>query len=265
MSAPLRLDLHVHSDRSDGRYPVEEVLRRAAAGGIDVLAIADHDLDPTLEPGVVEVDGHPIRLLAAAEVSGAHDGKEQHLLVYFRGAPPPEAREFLRGRCRARAVRFDEAAARLGLDATADEAARAGDRALTRYHLAKALADAGRVRHPSDAWRHLGSDTVPLIDLAFVDAIRLARSWGAIPSWAHPALADANRHLATFVSAGLQGLEGARPGLDRPTRNGLRRLAKRFDLLVTGGSDWHGWWAGNLGDFRFDDEHARRFLEHLDA
>lgn len=262
---PLRLDLHVHSDRSDGRYAVPEVLRRAAAGGIEVLAIADHDLDPACTAGVVDVEGTPVRLLAAAEVSGAHDGKEQHLLVYFRGDPPAEAREFLRGRCRSRAARFDEAAARLGITAKADDAARTGDRALTRYHLAQALADEGRVRRPSDAWRHLGGDMVPLIDLAFVDAIRLARQWGAIPSWAHPALPDANRHLATFVAAGLEGLEAARPGLDRPTRNGLRRLAKRHDLLVTGGSDWHGWWAGNLGDFWFDDEHAARFLARLDA
>ena len=261
----VRLDLHVHSDRSDGRFPPEEVLRRAAAGGIDVLALADHDLDPALQPGVVEVEGRPLRVIAAAEVSGAHDGREFHLLVYFRGPPPPEASAFLRGRVASRARRFDEAATRLGLTATADAAALAGTHALTRFHLAQALAASGRVRYPSDAWPHLGSDIVPLIDVAFVDAIRLARSWNALTSWAHPALADANRYTKTFVAAGLEGLEGARPGLDRPTRNGLRRLAKEYGLLITGGSDWHGWWPGNLGDFRFEDEHAERFLARLDA
>ncbi len=260
-----QLDLHVHSDRSDGKYPAAEVMRRASAGGIDVLAIADHDLDPVLQPGIVEIDGRPLRIIAAAEVSGAHEGKELHLLVYFRGSPPPEASAFLRDRTRARAVRFDAAAERLGLPDQADAEAHAGVRSLTRFHLAAALATSGKVRRPSDAFRHLGSDVVPLIDVAFVEVIRLARLWGAIPSWAHPSLADANAFLGTFAAAGLLGVEAARPGMDRPTRNGLRRLAKRFDLLITGGSDFHGWWPGDLGDFRFADEHAERFLQRLDA
>lgn len=259
-----KLDLHVHSDRSDGKYPAAEVMRRAAAGGIDVLAIADHDLDPVLSPGIVEVEGRALRIIAAAEVSGAHEGKELHLLVYFRGPPPAEASAFLRTRTRARAVRFDSAAERLGLPDQAGDEAHAGDRALTRFHLAAALAESGRVKRPSDAWPHLGTDIVPLIDFTFVEAIHAARSWGALTSWAHPSLADANRFLATFAAAGLAGVEAARPGMDRHTRNGLRRLAKKFDLLVTGGSDFHGWWPGNLGDFRFEDEHAARFLERLD-
>ncbi len=261
----LRLDLHVHSDRSDGKFPVEEVLRRAGLAKIDVLAIADHDLAPELPAGIVEVEGHAVRLLAAAEVSGVHDGKELHLLVYFRGQPPAEATTFLQGRCQARAERFDRAAERLGLTDSADADALAGTRSLTRHHLAQALTRAGKVARQSDAWRHLGRDVVPLIEFTYLDAIRLARSWGALTSWAHPALADANLYLDAFVKAGLQGVEASRPGLDRPTRNGLRRLAKKHDILVTGGSDWHGWWPGNLGDFRFDDEHARRFIEHLDA
>ncbi len=261
----LRLDLHVHTDRSDGKFPPEEVLRRAATNGIDVIALADHDLDPSLAFGPHEVDGHPIRLIAAAEVSGAHEGKELHLLVYFRGAPPPEATAFLRGRVSARARRFDEAATRLGLTQRADGSAHAGEHALTRFHLAQALAESGKVRRPSDAWPHLGLDVVPIIDFEFVNAIRMARSWNAVTSWAHPSLADANRFTKTFAAAGLEGLEGARPGLDRPTRNGLKRLAKEHKLLITGGSDWHGWWPGNLGDYRFEDENSLRFLERLDG
>ena len=263
--SPLRLDLHLHSDRSDGKYPVDEVLRRAGLAKIDVIAIADHDLAPALPAGTVEIEGHPVRLLAAAEVSGAHDGKELHLLVYFRGQPPAEAVAFLKGRSQARAERFDSAAKRLGLSDTAGADARAGTLSLTRHHLAQALTRSGKVTKQSDAWRHLGRDIVPLIAFTYLEAIALARSWGALTSWAHPALADANLYLDTFVKAGLQGVEASRPGLDRPTRNGLRRLAKKHEILVTGGSDWHGWWPGNLGDFRFDDEHARRFIEQLDA
>ncbi len=237
----------------------------AARGGIDVLALSDHDLPSALAAGVHEVEGHRIRVIAAAEVSGAHAGREFHLLVYFPGSPPPEAVAFLRTRAASRAVRFNEAAERLNIPDRADVAAVEGSRALTRFHLAAALTEAGVVKRPSDAWSLLRGDTVPLIDFAFVDAIALARKWGGLTSWAHPALADANAHLATFAAAGLQGLEVSRPGLPKPTRNGLKRLAKRFNLLITGGSDWHGWWPGKLGDFRFDGEHAEQFLARLDA
>lgn len=259
------LDLHVHSNHSDGKYDPEEVLRLAAAGGINVLALSDHDLSPALRPGVHEVEGRQIRVLAAAEVSGAHAGDELHLLVYFPGEPPEEARAFLRARAAARAQRFNEAAERLQIAERASAAAVAGEHSLTRFHLAAALAEEGRVKRPSDAWSLLQRDTVPLIDFTFLDAIRTARSWGGLTSWAHPSLADANQHLATFVAAGLQGVEGCRPGLPKPTRNGLKRLAKRYNLLLTGGSDFHGWWPGRLGDFRFEGENAQAFLARLDA
>ncbi len=261
----MKLDLHVHTDRSDGKYAPAEVLRRAAAAGLDAIAVADHDLDPVLPPGLHEVDGHPIRVIAAAEVSGHHEGREYHLLVYFPGEPPPEARAFLRQRAAARSIRFDEAMARLGVDARAPAEATRGELALTRFHMARELETSGRVRRAHDAWTLLGGDTVPLIDLAYVDAIRLARSWGAITSWAHPPLADANRHLAAVVAAGLHAVEASRPSHDRATRNGLARLAKRFNLLVTGGSDWHGWWEGELGLYRFEHDPAKLFLSRLDA
>ena len=264
-SPVLSLDLHVHSNASDGKYPPEEVLRLAAVGGIDVLALTDHDLAPALEPRMHVVEGRSVRVLAAVEVSGAHDGEELHLLVYFPGEPPAEAVSFLRARAARRAQRFNEAAERLDIPHRAGAAAVSGEQSLTRYHLAAALAEAGRVKRPSEAWPHLQRDTVPLIDFTFLEAIRVARGWGGLTSWAHPSLADANRHLPAFVAAGLQGLEVCRPGMAKPARNGLRRLAKRFNLLTTGGSDFHGWWPGKLGDFRFDGEHAQAFLARLDA
>jgi predicted metal-dependent phosphoesterase TrpH len=259
----LKLDLHVHSDRSDGKYPPDEVLRRAAEGGLDVVALSDHDADPALPAGPTRIDGKPLHVIAAAELSGQHAGREFHLLVFFRGDPPPEARRFLRARAQARAERFDTAMARLGAPARAPGDAQRGDRALTRYHMAQALVDSGHVRRPHDAWTRLGSDVVPLIDLGFVDAIRVARSWGAYTSWAHPPLAEAQRHLQAFVAHGLEALEVSRPSHDRATRNGLGRLAKRFSLGITGGSDWHGWWEGELGTFRFEHGPAELFLERL--
>lgn len=263
---PGRIDLHVHSDGSDGRHPPEEVLLRAARGRLDVLALTDHDLPPRLPAGVHVRDGHAVRVLHAVEVSGCHEGREYHLLVYFPGEMPDSYRAFLRGRAAARAERYDGAIAALGLTGVlpgADGSARAGDRALTRHHLVRALRDAGQVADSRAGFARVAGVLAP-ISLPFVEAIAVARAAGGLPSWAHPELADAQAHVRVFTDAGLRGLEGVRPRQARALRNGLRKLAERHGLLVTGGSDWHGWHEGELGMFAVDGERAERFLSALD-
>ncbi|MDP2314148.1 MAG: hypothetical protein Q8P41_14695 [Pseudomonadota bacterium] len=264
---PGRIDLHMHTDRSDGRFPPDDVLGRAFAGKLDAIAVADHDLPNVIPAGVHQRDGRELRLIAAAELSGSHAGRELHLLVYFPGDMPQAFRDFLRDRARIRADRYDAAVAKLGFAdlAIADDSARSGERSLTRHHLFHALKAGGHVRDMREGFTLLGgSGVVPLIELPFVDAIRAARAAGGLTSWAHPSLVDAQAWTATFVAAGLQGLEGVRPHIDRRTRNGLKVLADQHGLLLTGGSDWHGWHESPLGTFAVTGERAREFIERLD-
>lgn len=264
---PGRIDLHMHTDRSDGRFPPDDVLARAFAGKLDVIAVADHDLPNVLTPGLHERNGRTLRVIAAAEVSGSHAGRELHLLVYFSGEMPAEFLAFLRERAKVRAVRYDAAVAKLGYSdlVLADEPARLGDRSLTRHHLYNALKGGGHVRDLREGFALLGgAGVVPLIELPFVDAIRTARAAGGLTSWAHPSLVDAQAWAATFVAAGLQGLEGVRPHVDRRTHNGLKVLAEQHGLLLTGGSDWHGWHEAPLGTFAVTGERARDFVAQLD-
>lgn len=261
-----RLDLHVHSDGSDGKWPAAEVLRRAAAGRIDVLALTDHDLPPRLAAGTHTTDDGAVRVLHGTEVSGSHEGREFHLLVYFPGEMPVSYVGFLRERTAARARRYDEARVALGVTAEvapASEAAHAGEVALTRHHLVRALRDAGLVPDSRTGFARVGAVLAP-VALPFTEAIQHARAHGGLPSWAHPDLADAQSYTKAFVAAGLRGLEGARPRQDRATRNGLKKLAERHGLLVTGGSDWHGWHEGELGMYAVDGERAERFLHALE-
>ena len=81
-------DLHMHSDRSDGRFSPEEVLERAVEGGLQVVALTDHDLIGAVDPGLHRIGTRDLHVLAGAEISGTHDGREFHLLVYFPGEPP---------------------------------------------------------------------------------------------------------------------------------------------------------------------------------
>jgi predicted metal-dependent phosphoesterase TrpH len=259
----------MHTDRSDGRFPVDEVLARCARGGLDVVAITDHDLGPPLEPGPRDIEGRSIHLLGAAEISGMHDGHEHHLLVYFATAIPTAFHAFCAAQCRERAERYERAAARLGLYGLppVPDDARRGERALTRLHLARALVTAGHAASIRDAFDRYLSERhgiVPPFALTFTDAIRIARSHGGITSWAHPSRQDAERYTAELAAAGLEGMEALRPSLDSEHRRVLRKIAHRHGLWLTGGSDWHGWTDEHqLGLFRVTGHEIAGFVQRL--
>jgi predicted metal-dependent phosphoesterase TrpH len=257
----------MHSDRSDGRHPPDEVLRRAVRGGLDLIALTDHDLPTTLPLGHRVIDGKPIHVLAGAEISGEHEGHEYHLLVYFGGPVPEAFQAFCRVRSQARAERYDAAVRSLGLQglSLADASAHEGERALTRHHLARALVEAGHALDLRDAFRRYTGNQghVPPFDLSFVDAIRTARAMGGFTSWAHPPMTALKDHGATFVQAGLQAIEGIRPRLSGEERRRLRREAERLGVVITGGSDWHGFVDGEPGLFSVEAPSVAPFLRAM--
>ncbi len=266
-----RFDLHLHSNRSDGRFSVDEVLQHAVNGGLDVIALTDHDLGTDLTPGPLQLEDRSLYLLGGAEVSGVHEEHEFHLLVYFPAEIPEGFRTFCESQCRERAERYTKALRRMnlrGLEPPSEDA-QAGRRALTRLHLARALVDAGHVDSTGDAFRRYLSSSkgiVPYLSMPFTEAIRTARSFGGLTSWAHPPLPAIESYLATFVAAGLQGLEVIRPGMKGTTRRRLRRHARQHGLFVTGGSDWHGWSSRQeLGLFQVQAHEIRDFIDALVA
>ena len=265
-----RMDLHMHTDRSDGRYDVEEVLRRAAAGGLDLVALTDHDLPSQSPAGRICIGGQPLHVLHGVEVSGVHEGVELHLLVYFPGEMPAGFRAFCQGLAQRRADRYDAACDKLGLEGLppADDAAHAGERSLTRLHLSRALVDGGHARNLADAFHRFTGDqhgNVPQVELGFVEAIRVARSFGGLTSWAHPPVEQAKAWTRGLAKAGLQGLEGLRPGLGKKTRRTYSKLARKHGLALTGGSDFHGWSPQRLGDFAIQAQQTEGFRRALFA
>ncbi|MCB9673393.1 MAG: hypothetical protein H6734_28275 [Alphaproteobacteria bacterium] len=270
MSRP-HLDLHLHTTRSDGKYDPDVVIRRCAAARLDVIALTDHDLTQELEVGERTIDGHRLRLIGAAEISGMHEGREQHLLVYFPGEVPTSFRAFCREQCQERARRYAAAVERLGLEdlELPDQEAVEGHRSVTRMHLARDLVAKGHVIGVRDAFARMLSDRhglVPPLSLSFEEAIRVARAAGGLTSWAHPPLPLVEAWVAGFAAAGLQGLEAFRPMVSSDERRRYRRLAQRHGLWLTGGSDWHGWGDdGDLGLFRVEARDVGDFLDALHA
>lgn len=261
------IDLHLHSSASDGKYPPEEVIERCLESNLQVVALTDHDLCAALEPGVYRSGSRSLQLIAGAEVSGSHEGREFHLLVYFAGDIPTGFHDFCLAQARMRAERFESASRALGLEPTLlDDAAREGRRSLTRLHLARSLVHAGKCRTTQEAFsQFLKPGVVPTFEFPFVEVIRIAREHGGLTSWAHPPKSAVEDHLECFVDAGLQGLEAHRPFVSSALNRFYRKRTRRLGLFSTGGSDWHGWSQGNVGLFSVDAPRIRGFLQALEA
>ncbi|MEL6346441.1 MAG: PHP domain-containing protein [Myxococcota bacterium] len=264
----LRVDLHMHSSRSDGRLSPGAVLAQCARGGLDVIALTDHDLPPVLDAGPQHVNGRDVHVIHGVELSTMHEGSEQHLLVYFPGTIPEDFAAFCRGLVIARADRYDEAVRRINLPglALADDDARQGRRSVTRTHLSQALVAAGHAQNLEDAfsrWTGERAGLVPAVGVSFLDALQKAKTAGGLTSWAHPSRKKAEAWVAGFAAAGLDALEVYRPSFNRDKRDALTRLAWRNGLQVTGGSDYHGWRPGQLGAFSATDRQLRPIIQRL--
>lgn len=246
--ATKRFDLHMHSLRSDGKFPVDDVLRAAADGGLDGIALTDHDAVSVTAPMTVRTARGSVEVLPGAELSGMLDGREYHFLVYFPGAVPPDFVRWCEDRVAARRNRFEKARQRLGLPGVD-----AGPEvSLTRHHLARALVRVGRAAHLDDAFNRFLNYRHGLVDpleVPYTEAIAVARAAGAVVIWAHPPFHELHALLPRILDAGVQGLEAYRPNHDHTIRHAIKRLAREHGLLLTGGSDWHGWSEGPLGLF----------------
>lgn len=259
----MRIDLHVHSSASDGTDPPAEVARRAAAAGLDVVALTDHDTmagiapaTAALPPGLTLVPGLELSCLDGSHPGGwsppGPPSRSMHLLGYLcdPGDPALAAEtELIRDdrvhRARAMVARLAE----LGAPVTWEQvAAIAGDAVVGRPHIARALAEAGVVATPADAFtaEWIADGGRAHVDRYAPDAARgiaLVRAAGGVPVLAHPRSPGyeiTDEVIAGLAAAGLAGLEVFHPDHDHSERTRLTQLANSLDLVMTGGSDDHG-------------------------
>jgi 3',5'-nucleoside bisphosphate phosphatase len=270
LKSNVRCDLHIHTTLSDGRFSPQTVVERAAKAGLGLIALTDHDIPFQRKTERVTVNGHQLWVIAAAEVTVSHEGFEYHLLTYFPKSIPKEFNTFCKEQCRKRAERYQRARARIGEEGIPPAApeAEAGQRALTRLHLAQALVASGRAKGVGEAFsKHLNhkQGNVPVFGPPCLETIRFLRSLGAFVSWAHPPAAALEAHLESFVEAGLNGVEAFRPRIRKSDQNTIRKRARKHGLFLTGGSDWHGWTnPGDLGLFSLTPNQLGSFIDAMD-
>jgi predicted metal-dependent phosphoesterase TrpH len=238
----------------------------AMEGGLDIIAMTDHDLTADLAPGVHRRGDRSLFLIQGAEMTGVHEGREYHLLVYFPRNAPSEFLQLCRHQVNDRKERYKTAVANLGLTnlTTPGEFNARGTEALTRHHLAQNLVSAGHAENLSVAFKVFANrENVPTMKMPFLDCIRMAKEFGGITSWAHPPIQDLKNHIDDFAAAGLMGIEAIRPGVGRVARKTYKKAAKKHGLLLTGGSDWHGWKDSSLGLFYIYQRDLQPFFDAL--
>jgi predicted metal-dependent phosphoesterase TrpH len=251
MSGPI--DLHAHSSVSDGTETPAELVAAAVDAGIGVLAITDHDSTAGWDPAVEAARGTGLTLVPGLELSTQLDYASVHVLAYL--VNPADA-ALVSELERIRAERVDRAEAmvrRIAVDYKLDWddvlAQTTPESTIGRPHIADALVARGHVRDRTAAfasilhWR--GGYYRPHRAPEPVEGVRLIVAAGGVPVIAHPGARGPERvltddRIAELVDAGLFGIEVAHR--DNPPRSRARwaEVARRYGLVTTGSSDYHG-------------------------
>jgi predicted metal-dependent phosphoesterase TrpH len=251
----MRIDLHTHSSVSDGTDTPEELVRRAVAVGLDVVALTDHDTFDGLDAAAEEGERIGIRVVPGVELSCSRGGSSVHLLGYGPDPGHPElAEELLRvqGGRMGRLSGVLAKLAELGVPVTeAEVLEQVGESpSVGRPHIADALIKAGHVQDRQEAFDRFLADGGPAhvaryaIDLE--RAVDLVHAAGGVAVIAHP-WGRGREHLLppAFLASlvrdhQLDGIEVDHQDHDEQTRQQLKALTAELGLLATGSSDYHG-------------------------
>ncbi|MCD2194347.1 PHP domain-containing protein [Actinomycetospora endophytica] len=248
------IDLHLHSNASDGTDTPGELVRKAVDAGVTTLALTDHDTTAGWDEAAAAVPPG-VRLVRGAEFSTtAPDGRGGHVSAHLLGYLfDPTGPAILADQARLggeRARRIGVMTERLRADGYAVDPTRyAGDAPIGRPHLGRALVEIGAVASVPEAFEKFlaknGKYYEPKADTPIAEAIAMIRAAGGVPVWAHPWARKKGPIVEPEViqeMAGLRlaGLEVDHPDQEPGDRERLRSLAGDLNLLVTGSSDYHG-------------------------
>ena len=250
------IDLHLHTLASDGRLTPTELVQMVAKNGLKTISITDHDSTEGLAEAYEAVKEFPdLRIIPGIEMSADIPGDEVHVLGYFLDYHNEEFQgtlsEFRRGRVD-RAKVMVEKLQDLGKPVDWERVQDfAGDGTVGRPHIALAMVEAGYFKEPKEAFdEYLGNNGLAYFDrpkLAPAAGVEMIKKVGGVPVLAHPTfMNDMEAGISNLKKVGLVGMEVYYAQYDDDTVRHLARLAKEYDLIPCGGSDYHG--LGNSGE-----------------
>ncbi|MCL2140813.1 MAG: PHP domain-containing protein [Dehalococcoidia bacterium] len=245
-----KIDLHVHTNASDGKHSPSRLVELAAQRGLSILAITDHDTVDGSIQALEAVRNYPnLKVIPGVEISSHAPGCEVHILGYFIDVAAPEfirQMSLLRGSRIERACAMVEKLNDLGFAITMQRVREiAGTGSIGRPHIAQALVEKGYVNSFQEVFeRYLGQGGLAYVErskLSPEEAVTLILKSGGLPVLAHPTtISDAEQMIVRLVDCGLVGLECHYKDYNAIQRKEMLALARRYNLIATGGSDYHG-------------------------
>ena len=245
------IDLHLHTTASDGRLTPTELVAHAAASGIRILAVTDHDTTDGFDEGAAEASRRGLLLIPGIEITAVDRGRDVHMLGYFFDRRDGGLVQFLTAQRATRIARIVEIANRLGalgmpvdVQPLLEEAQHQSSKSIGRPKLARAMIDAGYVATTREAFdRWLGQGCPAFIERAGAspeEVIGIVHRAGGLVSLAHPGRTRIDQRIAALRDAGLDAIEVYHSDHDAGMVATYLELARQLDVMITGGSDFHG-------------------------
>ncbi len=242
------IDLHAHTNLSDGALPPKALVRLARDRGVSVLAVTDHDTLAGIPEALAEGTLAGLQIVPGVEVTAYADDLEVHILGHF--VDPDDARlsRFLASSRVDRIERIRHMLDKLwslGLPLDAQEILdHAPDSSVGRPHLAQAMVERGYVATVQEAFdRYLTPGKLAHVERAMIPATEVIvaiKQAGGVPSLAHPGVYGRDDVILRLREQGLMGLEVHHPDHDTDAVFHYERMRLRYGMLAVGGSDYHG-------------------------
>ena len=247
------IDLHVHSTKSDGTYSPSDLVNYALQKGLSAFALTDHDTIDGIEEAVNTAHGKPIEVVAGMELSTEYQGSDIHILaldVPYKDVTFKNRLEDFQDSRTLRNQKMCNLLQTAGIDITYESLLDAfPDSVITRAHYAKYMFEKGYIKSINEAFeRYIGDRApyfVPREKITPDHAVSFILESGGIPILAHPTLyhygqAQLEKLVKILKESGLMGIEAIYSTYSIGEEGQIRHLAKKFDLSISGGSDFHG-------------------------
>ncbi len=254
-----KVDLHMHTNHSDGVYSPSEIVNKAKEAGLEAISISDHDSINGIEEAIETGNSIGVEVIPGVEISSEYNGKEVHILGYFINIKDPEFKrylQFFREERVKRAERILEKLDNLGLHLTFDDVMEvAKNSAIGRPHIAKAMHAKGLVSSYYEAFNKYIGNGCPAyekkVHLSPESAYKIITDAGGLSFIAHPAFMQEDV-LKDLIESGVDGIEVYHPSHPAQKVKFYKGIVSEYYLLESGGSDYHG-------GQRNDDDNFGRF------
>jgi len=242
-------DLHIHTYYSDSTASPQEVVDEAVAAGLSCIAITDHDVVDAIDPAMAAAKAHGLEIIPGIELSSELNGKDIHILGYgfnHKSSPLVDKLGEIQQARLDRMAKMIEKLKTLGINnITMEEVcAKTKSNAVGRPHLATALKEKGHVSSIKAAFDKYIGEGAPAYFTKYnqtpFEAVKLITDSGGVAVMAHPMSTMKDEIIAPLVKAGMGGLEVYYPNCSETVLKFYKNLAKKHNIVGTGGSDAHG-------------------------